>query len=353
MPYFKHWTPKKPSFVVSAIAGIILICGILCILYAWELPPFFRGVVSTNDAYVQSKTTLITPRVSGYVVEIYVKDYAMVKQGDPILQIDKSIFIQKVKEAEANLQTAQSKLSSYTENYRSHQANVQQKKAIISTDEATLKNAIIQDKRVASLVQKGSVSKREYEDTQTSLKKAKYTLAQSQAEYNKALEELKAYEISKSALEADVKRASALLELAKIDLDYSLIKAPVDGVLGAVGARLGQFVSQGSPLTFLIPNLKWVQANFKETKMKDVHLGQKATFTVDALGGATIKGVVEKISPATGSEFSSIRVNNATGNFIKVVQRIPVRIKIDESNPLSKELKAGMSVIATIHTKKD
>ncbi|PAF42995.1 HlyD family secretion protein [Helicobacter sp. 11S03491-1] len=353
MPFLKSWTPKKPSLIVSISTGIIAIFGVLAILYAWELPPFFRNVVSTNDAYVESKTTLISPRVSGYVTQIYVKDYSVVKQGDPILQIDKRIFVQKVNEAQANLQIAQAALASYDQNYQLRQANVDEQKAIIATNEATLENAASQNSRVAKLVKKGSVSAREYEDTQTDLKKAKYALIQSQAQYHKALEELKAYQVNKSALEAEVKRADALLELAKIDLDYSLIKAPIDGKLGEIGTRLGQFLSQGTPIVFLVPKLRWIQANLKETKMKNVRIGQKATFSVDALGGSILQGTIEKISPATGSEFSAIKVNNATGNFIKVVQRIPVRIKINDDNPHAQDLKPGMSVVVTIHTKKD
>ncbi|PAF44806.1 HlyD family secretion protein [Helicobacter sp. 11S02596-1] len=353
MPFLNHWRPKKPNLFTSIIATLMAIAGILCILYAWELPPFFRGLINTNDAYVQSKVTLISPRVSGYVTQIYAKDFATLKAGDPILQIDPSVFIQKVNEAKANLESAESALMSYDQNYQLRQANLNEKKAVIDTNEATYQNAMTQNKRVAKLVKNGSLSQREFEDTQTALKKAKYALEESQAQYKEALQELKAYKISKSALEADVKRASAALELAKIDLDYSLIKAPVDGQISEVGARLGQFVSQGTPLTFLIPHLKWVQANFKETKMKNVQIGQRATFRVDALGGAELQGVVEDISPATGSQYSAIKVNNATGNFIKVIQRIPVRIRIDTNNPLAEKLKPGMSVIATIHTQGD
>ncbi|PAF53763.1 secretion protein HlyD [Helicobacter sp. 13S00482-2] len=353
MPYLKSWTPKKPQLIATIISIIAVICGILSILYAWQLPPFFRGVVSTDDAYIQTKTTLLSPRVSGYVTDIYVHDFGSVKQGDPILQIDRRIFVQKVNEAEANLQSMQSSLDAYDENYRLREAIVNEKKAIIDADKATLENATSQNTRVSKLVKKGSLSAREYEDTQTILKKSLYALAQSQAQYQKAIEELQAYKISKAALQADVKRAQALLELAQINLEYSLIKAPVDGVLGQIGARIGQAVTQGTPLAFLIPDLKWVEANIKETKMKDVHIGQKVTFSVDALGGAILQGTVERISPATGSEFSSVRVNNATGNFIKIIQRIPVRIKINPNDPHFKDLKAGMSVIATIHTQKD
>ncbi|WP_253248276.1 HlyD family secretion protein [Helicobacter sp. 12S02634-8] len=353
MPFSKPWRPKKPNLIISIAAGIIAVCAILSILYAWELPPFFHDSVSTNDAYVESKVTLIAPRVDGYVTEVFVKDFAQVKAGDPILQIDPSIFIQKVYEAQANLQSTQAALDSYEQNYRLRQADVDEKKAIIGTNEATYRNAQSQYKRTAKLVTNGSVSQREFEDAQTALTKAQYALEESKAQYHKAIEELQAYAINKAVLEANVKQSKALLELAQINLDYSLIKAPIDGQLSEVGARLGQFVSQGTPLTFLIPTLKWVQANFKETKMKNVRIGQEVSLSIDALGGAVIKGVVERIAPATGSEFSAIKVNNATGNFIKVIQRIPVRIKIDTSNPLTQRLKPGMSVIATIHTQKD
>ncbi|WP_257005864.1 HlyD family secretion protein [Helicobacter pullorum] len=135
-----------------------------------------------------------------------------------------------------------------------------------------------------------------------------------------------------------------------IDLDNSLIKAPIAGKLGEIGAKIGQFVSQDTALVYLVPKDIWVIANIKETKMDKVKIGQKVVFSVDALNDKEFSGVVEEISPATGSEFSAIKVNHATGNFIKIVQRISVKIKIDSNQARLDDLRVGMSVVVEVHT---
>ena len=144
--------------------------------------------------------------------------------------------------------------------------------------------------------------------------------------------------------------AEAQVRLAEIDLANTRILAPRDGQLGQVTVRQGAFVNAGAQLTALVPSQLWIIANMKETQMADVRLGQPVSFTVDALDNATLRGHVERIAPATGSEFSVITPDNATGNFVKIAQRIPVRISIDANQPLARRLRPGMSVVATIDT---
>ncbi|WP_394958719.1 HlyD family secretion protein [uncultured Helicobacter sp.] len=349
----KHysWLPSKPKLFIIITTSIGMIVGILLILYAWQLPPFFLNVVATNDAYVQSKTTLLSPQVSGYVTEVYVKDFEFVKANHPLLQIDKCIFLQRLEEARARLQSAQSNLQAYQQHYRLHEANIVETQAHIKAAQANLKNTQAEYHRVSKLVKNESLSKRDYDNAKARLSSAQATLVQAKAQYQKALQEFEAFKTTKALLEADVNRAQALLELARIDVDNSLIKAPIDGQLGEILANLGQFVSQESALTYIVPHTHWVIANIKETKMDKIAIGQKVHFSVDALGGREFNGVVEEISPATGSEFSPIKVNHATGNFIKIIQRIPVKIKIDSSNEGVEDLRAGMSVVVEVYTK--
>lgn len=345
------WLPKAPKLIVIIPTSIIVIIGILLILYAWQLPPFFLNVVATNDAFIQSKTTLLSPQVSGYVTDIYVKDFEVVKKGQPILQIDKRIFTQKVNEAEANLASAKSNLDAYDKNYQLREADIAEKKAQIESIKAKLYNAQKENDRVSSLVAKGSLSKRDYDNAHSSLLSISANLKQAMANYQKSLQELEAYKTSKEILEAGVKKAEASLEMAMIDLDNSLIKSPIDGKLGEVGARLGQFVGQGTSLVYVIPDIKWVIANIKETKMNRVAIGQDVSFSVDAMGDKVFRGKVEEIAPGTGSEFSQIKVNNATGNFIKVIQRVPVKIAITDDDSRVADLRAGMSVVVEVHVK--
>lgn len=252
-----------------------MIVGILLILYAWQLPPFFLNVVATNDAYVQSKTTLLSPQVSGYVTEVYVKDFEFVKANHPLLQIDKCIFLQRLEEARARLQSAQSNLQAYQQHYRLHEANIVETQAHIKAAQANLKNTQAEYHRVSKLVKNESLSKRDYDNAKARLSSAQATLVQAKAQYQKALQEFEAFKTTKALLEADVNRAQALLELARIDVDNSLIKAPIDGQLGEILANLGQFVSQESALTYIVPHTHWVIANIKETKMDKIAIGQK------------------------------------------------------------------------------
>ena len=175
-------------------------------------------------------------------------------------------------------------------------------------------------------------------------------MTQARASLDIARENLRSVEVNRGSLEAAVASAEAALQLARIDLANTEIRAPRDGQLGQVGVRLGAYVNAGSQLTAIVPDALWVIANMKETQMAHVLPGQPATFLVDALDHARLNGHVERISPAAGSEFSVLPADNATGNFVKIAQRIPVRIAIDPDQPLAARLRPGMSVVVSIDT---
>jgi multidrug resistance efflux pump len=176
-------------------------------------------------------------------------------------------------------------------------------------------------------------------------------LHQAQAAVEVSRQELASTLVNRQSLEAAVQGAQAAVRLAEIDLQNTRITAPQDGQLGEVGARIGQYVAAGTQLLTLVPDRIWVVANFKETQLPGMQVGQPVTFTVDALQHAQLRGRIERFSPAAGSEFSVIRTDNATGNFTKVVQRIPVRISIDPQQELSERLVPGMSVVVSVDTK--
>jgi multidrug resistance efflux pump len=173
---------------------------------------------------------------------------------------------------------------------------------------------------------------------------------QARAALEIARQNLRSVDVNRASLEAAVAGAEAALRLAEVDLSNTRIHAPRDGQLGQVTVRQGAYVNAGAQLTALVPKQLWVIANMKETQMADVRLGQPVRFTVDALDNAQLRGHVERIAPATGSEFAVIAPDNATGNFVKIAQRIPVRISIDPGQPLAARLRPGMSVVATIDT---
>ncbi|MFK8922910.1 HlyD family secretion protein [Enterobacter sp. 04-C-01-SI_S15] len=299
-------TRKNVRIVSVFTAAAIGLVGVLVILYAWQLPPFTRHAQFTDNAYVRGQTTFISPQVNGYITEVHVQDFVQVKKGDLLLQIDDRIYRQRVHQAEAQLAMKVAALNN----------NLQQRKsaeATIAKNDAALKNARAQSlktqadlKRVKELTSDGSLSIRERD---------------------------------------------AALELAQIDLQNTRIVAPRDGQLGQIAVRLGAFVTAGTHLTTLVPPQHWVIANIKETQLAELRVGQPVKFTVDALNDRAYQGRVESISPATGVEFSAITPDNATGNFVKIAQRIPVRIEVLGKPEDSALLRPGMSVQVTIDTR--
>jgi multidrug resistance efflux pump len=205
-------------------------------------------------------------------------------------------------------------------------------------------------RRVNELIGEGSLSLRERDQTLAALRQAQAGVLQAQAQQQVASEQIRTVTVGRGGLRANVEGAKAALRLAEIDLANTVIRAPQDGRLGEVGVRLGQYVTAGSQLTFLVPPQVWVAANFKEAQTARMAPGQPATLRIDALDGAVIRGRVERLAPAAGNEFQVIKSDNATGNFVKVPQRITVRIAPDKRDALYLRLRPGMSVEARVDT---
>ncbi|PIT20426.1 HlyD family secretion protein [Snodgrassella communis] len=349
-PVASQWQPPKRKWFVTVILVLILMLGILMILRAWKLPPFRSAMVSTDNAYVRGQTTIISPQVTGYVTKVYVQDFDDVKAGQPLIQIDDRIYKQKVAAAEAGIGLQDSSLANYEQNRRSKEATLAARAADIANAQAQLEKAQADMARVNILVADGSLSLRERDQTRAALKQAQTGVTQAKAQYRIAQEDLKSTQVNKSGLKANVDNAHAQLGLAQIDLSNTVVRAPENGRLSEIAVKNGQLVNAGTQLMFLVPSRKWVVANFKEAQTANIRVGQPAWFTVDALNGAKISGTVEKISPAAGSEFSAIKPDTTTGNFVKVPQRIAVRIRIDNHNELFERLRPGMSVVVNIDT---
>jgi multidrug resistance efflux pump len=343
-------TRKNVRIVSVFTAAAIGIVGVLVILYAWQLPPFTRHAQFTDNAYVRGQTTFISPQVNGYITEVKVQDFVQVKKGDLLLQIDDRIYRQRVHQAEAQLAMKIAALNN----------NLQQRKsaeATIAKNDAALKNARAQSlktqadlKRVKELTADGSLSIRE-RDAALASAQGSADIDQAKAALEMSRQDLQTVIVNRGALEADVENAKAALELAQIDLQNTRIIAPRDGQLGQIAVRLGAYVTAGTHLTTLVPPQHWVIANIKETQLAELRVGQPVKFTVDALNNKAYQGRVESISPATGVEFSAITPDNATGNFVKIAQRIPVRIEVLGKPEESALLRPGMSVQVTIDTR--
>ena len=335
------------STTIALVAGI---AGITLVLYAWRLPPFTTTVEVTENAYVKGQVTILAPQLSGYVAEVPVRDFEKVAKGQLVVRIDDRIYAQKVKQAEATLAAQVAQIEALSQKKLQAVARIDAAKAQIDSARTALKTAQSSVDRNLSLSRTGAISRTALEQSTATLEQARAALVQAEANEAVAEQDLAAIAVSREGYEAAADNARATLELARIDLANTRIVAPADGQLGEVGARVGAYVAAGTQLMAVVPERKWVTANFKETQLAGMRLDQPVHFTVDALGHGTFKGHIEDLSPATGSEFSVIKADNATGNFIKIAQRVPVRIRIDDGQPDLERLSPGMSVVVSIDT---
>jgi multidrug resistance efflux pump len=342
--------PAKNKITVIAIA-ILAVIAVLAILYAWRLPPFADLRENTDNAYVRGRVTIISPQVSGYVTKVPVQDFAEVKAGQILATIDDRIYRARVAQAQANVAAQEAAFSNATQAQRSRETATLSQDAAIATARAQLERARADMRRADALVEDGSISAREHDQTKAALLAAVAAVSQAQAGRAIGTQDVRTVVVGRSGLEASVAAAKAQLRLAQIDLDNTIIRAPVDGQLSEIGVRNGAYVTPGTQLLFLVPHDVWVIANFKEAQTRNVRVGQPATFRVDALGSPTLHGHVQNLAPAAGSEFAVIKSDNATGNFVKVAQRIAVRIGIDPDQAVARRLRPGMSVVVSIDTR--
>ncbi|WP_230280426.1 MULTISPECIES: HlyD family secretion protein [unclassified Croceicoccus] len=343
------WAPER-SRLKTIFFALAIIAGALAVLYAWQLLPFQADSQTTDNAYVRGQTTVISPQVGGYVTEVLVRDFADVKEGEPLVRIDDRIYRQRVAQGEAGMAAQNASLANAAQSRRSAEAQLRLQEASVANARAQLAKARADIRRVDELVGEGSVSLRERDQTRAALRQAEAGVAQAMAQRDIAREQLRSVDVGQGGLEAQVEGATASRDLAQIDLDNTVIRAPRDGRLSEVSVREGQLVSPGTQMMYLVPEQLWVVANFKEAQTAGIRVGQPATLRIDALGGLELAGTVQSVSPAAGSEFSVIKPDTGAGNFVKVPQRIAVRIRIDPNQEAAARLGPGMSVIATVHT---
>jgi len=344
------WRPPDKTRTTVIVIMAVALFAMLAILYSWRLPPFSGGAEKTDNAYVRGRVTIISPQVSGYVTHVPVQDFAEVKAGQILATIDDRIYRARVAQAEANVAAQQAALANSAQAQRSREVATDSQNAGIANAQAQLAKADADMRRARALVADGSISTREFDQTRAALLAAQAALQQARASRAIGTQDVRTVVVGRAGLEAAVEAAKAQLRLAQIDLDNTVIRAPADGQLSEVGVRVGAYVTAGTQLLSVVPHQVWVIANFKEAQTGDMAIGQRARFSVDALGGTELSGRIENLSPAAGSEFAVLKADNATGNFVKVAQRIAVRIKIDDKQPMAARLRPGMSVEVRIDT---
>jgi membrane fusion protein, multidrug efflux system len=318
--------------------------------YGWGYWTVGRFLVSTDDAYVKADNTTVAPKVSGYLHEVLVGDNERVQAGQVLARIDDRDFKVALDQAKADVAAAEAAISSKRAQLDVQQAIIDAAKATLDVDTASATFATQENKRYTDLAATGYGSVQNAQAAQSRNASAFAAIERDKANLasaNKQVELLKA-EITQ-AVAADA-RANALQNQAELNLSYTTIIAPIDGVVGNRTLRAGQYVQAGTQLMSLVPATgAYVVANFKETQLTNVQAGQPVDIDVDMFPGQPVHGHVDSLAPASGQEFALLPPDNATGNFTKVVQRIPVKIALDSSTV---ELRPGMSVIPTIQTQK-
>jgi membrane fusion protein, multidrug efflux system len=328
----------------------ILAVGILIFVTTrwtgWEGAPGWHG---TDDAYLTSDPTPIAAKVPGYVRSVPVQDFQRVRGGQLVAQVVEDDYIAAFAQAQAGVAAAKSQIQVLKAQTVLQAANVEAAKAVIASTSANLAQNTRELTRQSKLLKGGSSTTEASEKLQTARDLLTAQLAQNNAQAEAAARQiavLKAQEIQAEATEAV---QEALLATARINLDYTHIVAPVDGVLGQRQVRPGQYVAAGQQITTLIPLPRvWVIANFRETQLTHMAVGNRAEVRVDTFPGHVMRGHVQSFSPASGAVFALLPPDNATGNFTKVVQRIAVKILIDDADGLGDRLRPGMSVIARV-----
>ena len=341
---------NKTHILPTVIAAVIGISGLLLVLFAWHLPPFSPSQPTTENAYIRGRVTSLAPQLSGHVSAVLVTDFQEVKEGDIIARIDDRIYRQKLAQAEAGLASAKAALQVARQSVRSAEAVKRANEAALAAAQSALAMAEADNTRAAELSLRGVSSETARDQAGLAMQKALTGVQQAEAQIDVQTQSIESTRAQVSAREADVSSATAAVELARIDLSNTEIRAPASGKLGQVTAHVGQYVGPGTALVSIVEKDVWIIANFTETGLHGMRLDQPVRFTVDALGGQAFTGKVASFSPATASEFSLLAGNNATGNFTKIAQRLPVHISIDPDQPMQQYLAPGLSVVVRVDT---
>lgn len=355
-------TNKKKSPVFFIVLAVLVIGG------GWFGFSKYQHSLhheDTDNAQIGGDISPVIPRIAGYITEIKVRDNQLVKKGDTLLILDNRDYSIKVEQAEAALQIAKTNLNSAKATTTAARANIATSAASIGTIDAQIEAAKVnlwrasQDfDRYANLIKDHSITQQQYEQASATKQTAEKQLAILEEQKKQAAQQTNAVAVQSNATASQVNIADATIhqrevdvDAAKLNLSYTVITAPQDGLVSKVNVQAGQFVQAGQALFSIVHSENvWVIANFKETQLDKMKTGQKVVVKVDAYPGHDFNAILSSFSPATGSTFALLPPDNASGNFVKVVQRLPVKIEFsDASDSLVKKLRPGMNVMVDVH----
>ena len=352
--------PSKPSqpaygfwgrFAIPLFAVLVALGFVALATSRWDEWTGNARIQVTDDAYVRADLTRLSSRVAGEVLKVTFQDFQRVKAGELLIQIDPADYQAQVDQADAAVIGAQATLDNLNNQVELQYATIAQAEAARASAEALEVEAQQEQQRQQSLSQTDAGTRQRFEQATAGYAKAQADVKASRAVIAAQRHQLEVLQGTKKQRAAEVEAAKAMLAAAKLKLGYTRVVAPFDGVTSERGVQPGDYVNIGTNLVNVVPlpNV-YVIANYKETQLTHVKPGQPVEVTVDSFPKQTLQGRVERIAPASGSQFALLPPDNATGNFTKVVQRIPVRIALDKNQPLLDNLLPGMSVVTRIDT---
>lgn len=336
---------QRTQRIVASVFGIVVL--IYGIVKTTMIFMDYHHTETSNDAQIEQYISPVNLRASGYIKEVRFTEHQSVKKGDTLLILDDREYRIRVMEAEAALKDAMAGASVLGQTLNTTQASASVYKSSIAEVEIRLTKLEKDRERYRNLVARNAATPIQLEQIETEYEATKKQLDGLLSQQKAAISGIGEVSTRRKSTEAAIERARAALEMARLNLSYTVVTAPCDGKLGRRAVEEGQYVPAGQTLTYIMPDTqKWVIANYKETQVENLHIGQEVTMTVDALDGREFKGRITAISGATGAKYSLVPTDNSAGNFVKIRQRVPVRIDFDGLSKADNErLAAGMMVV--------
>src|SRR3954470_21274953 len=339
----------RKKFVMIGVVGLLALAAAGYGVYYVFVGRFY---VSTDDAYVRANNTTLGARVSGHVAAILPGDNVVVRKGDVIFRIDDGDYRIAVEAARTRIATQQATIGRIGRQVTAMESAAEQAKAQLVSAEANQKRADLDFERQQALSTKGFASRATFEQSQAGRDQGAAAVKSAQAAYEAARDSVEVTKAQQDEARAQLAELKTALAKAERDLDFTFVRAPVDGTFSNRLVNTGDFIQAGQRLGNVVPlDDVFIDANYKETQLRRIRPGQPVTISVDAYGHRKFAGVVDSISPAAGSVFTLLPPDNATGNFTKIVQRLPVRIKVPKEVAKQNLLRAGMSVYTTVDTR--
>ncbi|WP_229720872.1 HlyD family secretion protein [Dyella nitratireducens] len=341
---------KAPRFLLP-ICILLAIAGLVALVYWWVVGRFIQ---STDDAYLQADSVTVAPKVSGYVTDVYVGDNATVKAGDALVRLDSRQYQAALDQATATVDARQADIARAQAGIQQQQAAIEQARAQLQVAQVSSKHAEDEVRRYGPLAKTGAESGDQLSVLISNRDQARATLAADKAALDQAQARVADLNAQIAQARAQLEAAQASAKQSQLDLQDTLIRSSLNGRVGDRTVRVGQYAQPGTRLMTVVPVQSiYLTANFKETQIGRMRAGQPATVHVDALPDADLHGVVDSFAPGTGSQFALLPPENATGNFTKIVQRVPVRIRIHTDEQTRKRLVPGLSVTVDVDTRSE